>query len=241
MRVSVAVPAHNEAACLDQNVRTLAASCARLFGDGAWTVVVAENGSTDDTAAIAERLVAELPCVRAVTTPHAGKGAAILAAWDAFPADVYAFTDADLSAHPDDLAKLVAALGRADVAIGSRVHPESATVRGWPRAVASTAFNALVRVVLRQPHRDHQCGLKAVRASALATLRPCLSESGFLFDTELIAFARAAGLRVEDVPIRWEEQRTTGRRSTVKFVRSAARMAFGLWRLRRRIRRFLVN
>lgn len=241
MRVSIAIPAHNEAGCIEQNVRTLRAACGRAFGDGDWELVVAENGSTDSTATIAARLAAELPGVRLVSSPVAGKGAAILAAWDGARADAYAFTDADLSAHPDDLARLVAALDRADVAIGSRAHAESAVTRGWPRAAVSFAFNALVRLVLRQPHRDHQCGFKAVRASALKTLRPHLAEPGFLFDTELIALARAADLRIEEVPIRWEEHRTAGRRSKVKFVRSCARMAFGLWRLRRRIRHFLVN
>ncbi len=241
MRITIAVPAYNEADCIEQNVRTLRAECARIFSDATWEIVIAENGSTDGTATVAARLASSLPNVRVVSVPRAGKGAAILAAWNASEADAYAFMDADLSAHPGDLARLVAALEHADVAIGSRAHAGSAIVRGWTRTFVSTLYNALVRLVLRLPHHDHQCGFKALRPSALQTLSPRLSEPGFLFDTELLAAARAAGLRVEEVPVRWEEHRGQKRRSKVRLFRSAVTMAFGLWRLRRRIRHFLIN
>jgi glycosyltransferase involved in cell wall biosynthesis len=145
------------------------------------------------------------------TVPYRrGKGAAITAGFESLETDVLAFADADGSTPAAELAKVVAAVetGGADLAVGSRRHPDAeiASHQTFARRFLGDAFAWLAGTLLSVSLYDYQCGAKAIDAESWAQVRTHLYESGFAWDVELIAIAGALGLRVEEVPIRWEDQ-----------------------------------
>ena len=106
--VSVVVPAFNEAAVIEQTVLALAASSYPSL-----EIVVVDDGSTDHTAAIVERL--ELPCVRVVRQANTGKAGALNTAIARARHDIIVSVDADTVFEPETVAILVDALAAPNV------------------------------------------------------------------------------------------------------------------------------
>jgi glycosyltransferase involved in cell wall biosynthesis len=192
------------------------------------------------TAGTADTLRQALPEVLVSVAPERrGKGAAITAGFEALTdaIDVLAFADADGSTPPESLRSIVEPVldDRADLAVGSRRHPESEVVghQTFARRRLGDAFAWLARRLLDADCYDYQCGAKAVSADAWETVRPHLYEAGFAWDVELIAMAGALGLRVLEVPIEWEDQPG----STVDPVDTAVSLGTALFVARHRAKR----
>ena len=201
-QVEIVLPAHNEQRDLGFNVRRLAAYLRSGFPFRT-RITIAENGSTDDTWAVAQALAEELPEVRAVRMEQPGKGRAIRDCWLYSDADVLTFIDADLPFSLDGLLPLAAPLvsGHSDVAIGTRLARGARIIRGARREVFSRGYNLLLHAVLGVGFSDAQCGFKAIRADAARRLLPLTRDDAFFFDTELLVLAERAGLRVHEVPV----------------------------------------
>jgi glycosyltransferase involved in cell wall biosynthesis len=229
VELDIVVPVHNEAHLVADSVRRLHA---HLTGWPSWRITIAENGSTDGTLAEARRLADELPGVRVVSAEGAGRGLALRTAWSSSEASIVAYTDVDLSTGLDALEELVGELrsGRADIAIGSRLAPESRIVRGFKREVISRCYNALLRVVLGTSFGDAQCGFKALRTDVAASLLPEVEDNGWFFDTELLVLAALEGLRIHEVPVDWVDDPD----SRVRILRTAWQDLRGVARVRRR-------
>lgn len=170
------------------------------------------------------------------TVPYRrGKGAAITAGFEALDTDWYAFTDADGSTPASELDRILDALARNEIAIGSRRHP-NATVfshQTYFRRFLGDMFAWLARRLLETQVFDYQCGAKAIRATAWEEIRPHLYEPGFGWDIEFLAVAGALEVSVTEVPIDWEDKPG----STVSPIRSGVAMARTLFRARHRSRR----
>jgi hypothetical protein len=192
------------------------------------------------TGGTVDRLRAALPEVEvAVARERRGKGAAITAGFEALAGtvDVLAFADADGSTPPHSLAAVVGPVldDRADLAVGSRRHPD-AEVAGhqtFARRRLGDGFAWLARRLLDADCYDYQCGAKAISADAWRTVRPHLYEAGFAWDVELIAMVGALGLRLVEVPIEWEDQPG----STVDPVDTALSLGTALFVARHRAKR----
>jgi glycosyltransferase involved in cell wall biosynthesis len=235
VRVEVVVPVYNEAHVLEASVRRLHAHLAGGF-PFAWSITIADNGSVDGTAAVAEQLAAALPDVGVVHLAEKGRGRALRAVWSASEADVVAYMDVDLSTDLDALLPLVAPLvsGHSQLAVGSRLAPGARVRRGPRRELISRSYNLLLRSVLRLGVRDAQCGFKAVRSDAVRMLLPAVEDESWFFDTELLVRAQRAGLRIVELPVDWTDDPD----SRVDIVRTALDDARGVCRLllHRRIR-----
>jgi glycosyltransferase involved in cell wall biosynthesis len=165
-----------------------------------------------------------------------GKGAAITAGFEALSTDVLAFADADGSTPAASIADVIrpVAAGDADLAAGSRRHPE-ATVESHQtvaRRHLGDGFAWLARRLLDVGLYDYQCGAKALSREAWTRVRPHLREPGFAWDIELVAVADAVGCRIVEVPVVWEDRPE----STVSPVRTTLRLARGLVVARHRAR-----
>ena len=202
--LDVVVPVHNEEAELAASVRRLHAHLTGGF-PYRFRITVADNACTDGTLAVAERLAAELPEVRAVHLAEKGRGRALRAVWSSSDAPVLAYMDVDLSTDLAALLPLVAPLlsGHSDMAIGTRLHRGSRVVRGAKREVISRCYNLLLRGTLAARFSDAQCGFKAIRADVAAGLLPLVEDGGWFFDTELLVLAERSGLRIHEVPVDW--------------------------------------
>lgn len=211
MRVEITLPVHNEAQVLPQSLPRLLAFVREELP--AWQVglLIADNGSTDGTGALAARMAAEHPEVRTWSMHAAGRGGALRRAWLEGEADVLAYMDVDLSTDLAALPPLLEAVrGGAGLAVGSRLLPGSEVVGRPPqRELLSRGYSALVRALFRPPVRDLQCGFKAIERSAARALVPTVLDDGWFFDTELILQALAAGHRVDELPVRWVDDPDT--------------------------------
>ena len=171
--VDVVVPVYNEEAALAASVERLHTYLSTQF-PFTWRVTIADNASTDATAAIGAELAARHDGVRFLHLDRKGRGLALRTAWTDNDAAVVAYTDVDLSTGLDALLPLVAPLvsGHSDVAIGSRLAAGANVARGPRREAISRSYNLILRVLFANRFRDAQCGFKAVRSDVARTLRP---------------------------------------------------------------------
>jgi glycosyltransferase involved in cell wall biosynthesis len=233
-RVDIVIPVYNEQATLERSVRRLHA----YLRDGfpyAWRIVVADNGSTDQTPVIARRLAATVDGIDAVQLTQKGRGRALSTVWSTSDAAVLAYMDVDLSTDLRALAPLVAGLfsGHAQVAIGTRLGGlgRSPRVRRGPRReLISRIYNRLLRVGLHARFSDAQCGFKALRADAARELLPGVTDTGWFFDTELLIAAQRHGMRIHEVAVDWVDDSD----SRVDIVATALADLRGVARLRLR-------
>jgi len=238
-RLSVVVPAYNEAARIDAALDRLAAF-ARSETEAVVRVVLVDDGSTDDTAARIASRIAAWPFARLVSLPrNRGKGAAVQAGVLACAeAEWILMSDVDGSAPLEQWRVLRAALeAGADFACGSRAVPGARIGTPPPRLrrLLGRVFNRLVAVAGVRDIGDTQCGFKLFRGAEARRVFPLLRSLGFAFDVELIALARACGYRVVEVPVAWDYEG----HSTVSLFSNGPAMLVDLARiaLRRLLRR----
>lgn len=228
VRLSVVVPAYGEGEAIAWAVTRLKADLATIAEDGGLEVIVVDDGSPDDTAGEARRAGADV--VLRLPVNH-GKGAAVREGVLAASGRTIAYTDADLSYDPVQVARLLEVVeGGADMVVGSRRHEDATTLvpARRLREVSGRAFNIVTRFLLLGEERDTQCGLKAFRRDAARALFRAQRLDGFAFDVELFYLADRFGLSVVDVPVTVAHTA----RSTVRVGADALRMVRDLLRVR---------
>jgi dolichyl-phosphate beta-glucosyltransferase len=223
--LSLILPCYNEAERLPA---TLGACLAHLAGGpGQVELLVVDDGSTDATAAVAEAVAAADARVRVIRTePNRGKGFAVRTGMLAASGELLVFTDADGSYGPGEVERVVSALADNPVAIGTRVNDGTTGTLG--RRIASRVFNRTLRLLLRLPFRDTQCGLKGFRREVARELFGRARVDGFAFDVEVLLLARRLGLAVAEVPVRAQERDG----SRVRLLLDGRRMLGEVWAAR---------
>lgn len=214
----------------------------RFLAEGreSWEVLFVCDGCTDDTAACLTELVARGPGnIRLLSyAPNRGKGHAVRRGLEAARGQWRVFTDVDLAYRFDDVARLAGALrAGADVAIASRMHPESRVVvptrlygYAYRRHLQSLIFSTVVRRLLPLKQHDTQAGLKGLSARAARLLLPLLRCDGFCFDCELLAICARLGVPVAEVPVTMQYDAAS---STIGW-RAMARTVGELYEIRER-------
>jgi dolichyl-phosphate beta-glucosyltransferase len=192
-------------------------------------VVVVDNGSWDDTAAVVREFRGSPVEVVAVGCAEPGKGAAVMRGIRTSAARLVGFTDADLSTPLDTLSRAVAALDAGAVAaIASRYAPRSRLAVSQPlaRRVGGRVFRSLARSLVPGVH-DTQCGFKFFdRVAVVRALGRCRS-TGFAFDVELLGQLHRDGGRIVEVPVVWSDDG----RSTLRPLRDGVPAVLSLTRL----------
>ncbi|MGN6361546.1 MAG: dolichyl-phosphate beta-glucosyltransferase [Thermomicrobiales bacterium] len=201
--LSLIIPAWNESKRITSSLRAIAAYFATV-GYG-YEVIVIDDGSSDDTAAIVTRIAEDYPQLRLISyQSNCGKGHAVRTGVQAARGPYIMFTDADLSIPVTITAELLAALttGDYDLAIASRWHPDStiAVPPPMPRRLMGSVFRWCVRRLVTSDVRDTQCGCKAYRAEVARHLFGLSQIERFSFDAEVIFLAHRAGYRIQEVP-----------------------------------------
>ena len=201
--------------------------------EAAWDEVVVCADRPD--AAMRETLstAAESPDVRvSVCDDRRGKGGALADGLAVADGDVLGYVDADGAVPVDELVRLyrTVADGRASVAVGSRDAGTGARAnQSRVRRGLGAVYRTLSGVLVDTPVADVQCGAKAFTHEVWEAVGDEVSETGFAFDTELVARAHRRGFEVQEVGIDWSEPGE----STVRPVRDAPRMLSALFRIRR--------
>ena len=208
--LSIIVPAYNEESRLPATLERISSYI--NSGGREAEVLVVDDGSTDRTAAVAESFRSKVPSLRIVSNGvNRGKGYSVRHGIQEARGRIALFTDADLSAPIEEADKLLSALDKNDVAIGSRaLDRRLITVRQSPfREYAGIIFNKIVQVILRLPFVDTQCGFKAFRREKCKIIFEQQTIERFGFDPELLYLARHHGLHAAEIPVRWAHSPAT--------------------------------
>ncbi len=204
--LDVIIPVYNEEHVLAASIATLEAFLTENMSGYDWTITVADNASTDRTLAVAQELAEHKPRVGYIHLDQKGRGRALRAAWSVSSADLLAYMDVDLSSGLESFPELIGAVaGGYDIAIGSRLHPESDIVRSLKREILSQGYNTILKLAFSAPISDAQCGFKAITRSCARALIPLVQNQEWFFDTELLILAAKNGYRIKEVPVRWVE------------------------------------
>ena len=190
----------------------------------AFSVIVVDNGSRDDTAEVAARLGA-----RVVREDVPGYGSAVHAGLMAATRDYVAFMDGDGSFDPDELLPLLADVssGRADIALGRR-RPVSRGVWPWHARAGNVIIVAWLRHRLRMQAHDI-APMRVVRRQDLLDL--ALADRRFGYPVELLQAVTRAGWRISERDVGYHP-RAAGTRSKVSgSVIGTLRTARDFWRV----------
>jgi glycosyltransferase involved in cell wall biosynthesis len=237
--VEVVVPVYNEQEALPKSIPALCAYLETYF-PYRWSVVIADNASTDATLSVAEGLASAYPGVSVLHLEEKGRGRALKTAWLASEADVVAYMDVDLSTNLWSFLPLVAPLatGHSDLAIGSRLLRGAMVTRQWKRELISRCYNLSIKVAFGNGFSDAQCGFKAIKRSVAQELLPWVKDNEWFFDTELLLLAEERGYRISEVPVDWVEDLD----SRVDITSTALKDVKGLLRVRtERLRRWWLS
>lgn len=213
MRLSVVVPAYNEAGAIAVCLAEIVAAVEELTPD--FEIVVVDDGSSDGTARCA-RMCAELypHRIAVIEAPkNRGKGAALALGAMHAKGDRIAFLDADLDLHPSLLHGLNARMDEtgADAVIGSKRHPESDVQVPAFRRFLSAGYFFMVRALFALPLRDTQTGIKIFKRETLQAVLPRMCVKRFAFDLELLVNIYRAGGSITDAPVKIRSQRLAQR------------------------------
>jgi dolichyl-phosphate beta-glucosyltransferase len=208
--LSIIIPSYNEELRLPTTLDKIASYIQSSRRNT--EVIVVDDGSKDRTAQVAESYRDKLPNLRVLSNGvNRGKGYSVRHGSLEALGDVILFTDADLSAPIEEADKLLAALQDHDVAIGSRAMDRGLIEvhESLFREFAGIVFNAIVRLILRLPFVDTQCGFKAFRRGPSLIIFEQQTIERFGFDPELLYLARHHGLSTIEVPVRWSHSPAT--------------------------------
>ena len=207
--LSVVIPAYNEAIRLGKTLSAVVNYLRQSAPEA--EVIVVDDGSTDHTAALAREVFNDSGSLRTSVISYKsnlGKGRAVRLGLLAARGDVVLFSDADLSTPISEAPKLVDPIvsGQFDVTFGSRALDRQliGVHQSWRREQAGRVFNLAVRLATGLPFWDTQCGFKAFRMSVCRPLVEATTVDRFGFDVELLYLAFRAGLRLKEVPVRWD-------------------------------------
>lgn len=226
--LSIIIPAYNEAQRLPPTLEKIKAFLARQ--DYTAEVLVIENGSSDDTEAVARAFQDQMPNLSVFTETERGKGLAVRRGMLAAQGEYRFLCDADLSMPIEQVNRFLPPnLAQVDVAIGSRELPESQRIDepGY-RHFIGRIFNAMVRWLVLPGIQDSQCGFKCFRAEVAEAVFPFQTMGGMSFDAEVLFIARKMGYSVQEVAIDWYFDPD----SRVRLVQDSLRMAFDLLKIR---------
>jgi glycosyltransferase involved in cell wall biosynthesis len=233
-KLSIVVPAYNEAARLGASLRKMLAYLQENRDES--ELIVVDDGSDDDTVAVAERTLADAGTVATRVIRYEknrGKGYAVRLGLLEASANIVLFSDADLSTPISETPKVVDPIrnGECDLTFGSRALDRRliGVHQPWRREQGGRVFNLIVRLATGLPFWDTQCGFKAFRMNVCRPLIEAAQIDRFGFDVELIYLAHLARLRLREIPVRWNDDPA----SKVAVMRDSLRMVDEVRRIRR--------
>lgn len=213
-RLGIVIPAYNEAVRLPGTLAAIAGARLALPDVSVERILVAVNGTTDRTVAVAHEAGERYGLPLDVRDyPSRGKASAVrtgmIELHEAHPdLDGLLFMDADNATDLAELARFDLA-DRDAIQIASR-HAKGAVIEhiggpSRPREAMSLGMRLLTRLLLGLHFSDTQCGFKLFPPAVAADLFKALETESWVFDAEILARAQRAGVTVREVPVRWVE------------------------------------
>ncbi len=187
--ISIFFPLFNEESNVGSTATRAVAALEGLVCE--FEVILVDDGSTDRTRELAEKIASSDPRVRCVSHPqNRGYGAALRTGINAAKLDLVAFADGDGQFDPAEISVLLDSLPHNDIVIGYRLRRADA----WHRTLNARAWAALVGILFRVWPKDLDCGFKLFRREAVQSLE--LESDGAFISTEILAKAKKDGFRI---------------------------------------------
>jgi dolichyl-phosphate beta-glucosyltransferase len=233
---SIVIPAHNEQNRLPSTLEKIFHFLKQQSFSS--EVIVVENGSTDNTHAIAQQFASQYENLR-VLQSEKGKGAAVQRGMLAAQGGYRFMCDADLSMPVEEIVKFIPPkLEDFDIAIASReakgaVRFNEPSYRHW----GGRGINLLIQTLILPGLNDTQCGFKCFRGEVVKEIFSRQTLLGWSFDIELLYIARRHGYHVVEVPIHWYHFSD----SKVSALRDAIDMIKDIFRIHANARRGLYD
>lgn len=195
-RISIVLPAFNEEEGIEEQVRTVLDATGPM-GFEAREVMVVDDGSTDRTGEIIDRLASEIEEVRALHHPrNQGYADALRDGFKAARYELVFYTDSDLQFDIRELKNFLPAIDDYHLVCGFRIYrfdPLSRLILSW-------GYNLLARILFRIRVRDIDCAFKLFRREVFDRIE--IESKNFFVDTEVLAKARALDLRMTEIGVR---------------------------------------
>lgn len=204
--LSIVIPAWNEARRLPKTLSKIV-QFQKVF-PGHLEVVIADDGSTDNTLEQAMRLSPELVIRTVPTTHRKGPGDAVKRGVLASRGRRVLISDADGPVPFDDTMTLWAALDAgADLAVGSRVKNPSSVLlaQPWHRVIMGKVWRRISQALVPTGVLDTQCGFKLLQGSCARSIFEQVESRGFGFHVEALFYARSHGYKIVEIPVRWND------------------------------------
>lgn len=202
-RISVVIPAYNEAERILPTVGAIAAYMSSRTEP--WELIVADDGSNDNTVQLLQDL--GLVNMNVLTADqNGGKGKAVRRGVMAARGEFILFADADQSTPIEQFEMLLGPLnnGQCGIAVGSRAELSAEeTKKSLLRQAVSKGLRIVVRFGFRIQVKDTQCGFKLFRRDVALDLFSRQLMDGFSFDLELLYLASKMGYKTIEVPVEW--------------------------------------
>ena len=192
--LSIVVPMFNE----ERNVEATVEEIRSKIGPrvDVWEAILVDDGSLDDTAAVAEALAADDRRVRVVRHPgNRGYGAALRSGFAAAAYPLVFYTDGDLQFDLAEIDRLLALVDGADIVTGYRIDRQDP----WHRRFNASFYNATMRLLFGVRVKDLDCAFKIYRKSIFETIAP--RSDGILISGEILVEATRQGLVIREVGV----------------------------------------
>lgn len=201
--LSLIIPVYNEEERISDTLKT----CLRYLRNQSYSseIIVVDDGSTDNTADLVQKIVSECRDVKLLRLQHKGKGWAVKNGMLAGTGQYRFLADADLSMPIEYIERFLPPISvDIDITIGSR---ECLGARRFDepilRHIQGRAFNWAVRALAVRGIKDTQCGFKCFSEKAANLLFPMQLSNGFGFDVEVLFLAQKKRLNINEIPIDW--------------------------------------
>lgn len=237
MKIIFILPTYNEEKVIESNTLKLLEYLEKNLKDYQWEILIADNGSSDQTVKIAQTLSSRFPKIDFFHIPEKGRGYALKKAWAEYQADIFLYMDCDLATDLGAILPAIKAVAEEgfDIAIGSRHARGSHVTRPWLREITSRGLNIITKILLSTKINDVQCGFKAVNNRITKNILPKVEDNGWFFDTELLILAEKGGYKIKEIPVEWKESGEIKRKSRVKVGSLALDDFKKIWGLRKRL------
>lgn len=197
--VSIIVPFYNENN-IDRTYQQLTAYLSNKIPN--YELIFVNDGSTDNCALGLAKLTRKDSKAHLISyTNNQGRGYGVTQGFNKARGKYLIFIDADLEIGPKHLSKLMTALKKSDVAIGSKSHPQSNVESPMFRNISSKLYNYIIQILLDSKIRDHQVGLKGFHKNVIRQVLPLINEKRWLFDVELLYLLQQRGYNIKEIPI----------------------------------------
>lgn len=232
--LSVVIACYHEASHLRASVAELCAELAAISRP--YELIFVDDASTDDTSAIVAELVQQADNRRAVYhAQNVGRGGTVAEGFALARGRIVGFLDIDLEVHCRHLPAVLAAIDAgADGATAFREYATSWRPNSLLRQVLSRGYRWLFRRLFAVPFHDPEAGFKFFVRERILPVVAETRDRGWFWDSEIMILAHRVGLRVVEVPCRFE--RRPDKQSTVRVVRDVWRYLVAIRAFRRRSR-----